>query len=185
MAEFESFAPNAEVHRNVLGAFLEGFPETHRGQGQEVLRNHGLSLENGKDFMNLQSFLNAMREVNDKMGADLLYLIGSKIAHNAVLPPGIDSLDNCLVAIDKAYHMNHRNGEIGYYKYASLGNDGVMMRGTMECRNPYPCVFDRGVLEGFAERFTPKGISEVFIRDDDAGWCRRLGKDSCLYHVSW
>lgn len=49
--------------------------------------------------------------------------------------------------------MNHRNGEIGYYKLISINlkaNTAIM-----NCKNPYPCNFDRGIITTMARKFRP------------------------------
>jgi hypothetical protein len=126
-----------------------------------------------------------MKEVSERLGHTVLYLIGTKIAHNAILPEGIDSFEVCLEAIDQAYHMNHRGGDIGFYKYSFNGHDGAIRRATMECRNPYPCSFDKGVLEGFSQRFKPDACKDIFIREDEQSNCRKKGHESCFYQIVW
>lgn len=55
--------------------------------------------------------------------------------------------------IDPAYRMNHRGGEIGYYRYAKTGERAA----TLTCENPYPCPFDEGLIEGVAVKFAAPG----------------------------
>jgi len=44
-----------------------------------------------------------------------LFAIGKAIPESAIFPPEIQGLEMGLSAIDIAYHMNHRGGEIGHY----------------------------------------------------------------------
>ena len=104
-----------------------------------------------------------MKEIQDKFSSELLFRIGEKIATNAILPPGINSLETCLASINTAYHMNHRRGEIGSYEYSYLGGGSGLKRAKMICPNPYPCAFDRGVIHGFAQRFKPAGAVDVIV----------------------
>ena len=94
-----------------------------------------------------------MKEIQDKFSSEMLFRIGEKIATNAVLPPGIDSLESSLASINTAYRMNHRRGDIGGYEYTYVGEVGGLKRAKIVCANPYPCAFDRGVIHGFAQRF--------------------------------
>jgi hypothetical protein len=115
----------------------------------------------------------------------MLFRIGSEIARNAKLPPGIDILENCLTALDTAYRMNHRGGTVGSYDFVMKEKTGVMNVGSMICANPYPCSFDWGVIEGFAQRFKPPGSIDIIVRHDDSKPCRKQGARSCAYFVTW
>lgn len=185
MAEFKSFSPAVEVTGEVLMAFLAGFPREFESPGLLILEKHGLSEPKPNGFYSLQRFLDAMKEISDTYSAQMLYRIGEQIALHARLPPGINDLQRCLESIDVAYHMNHRGGEIGVYEYRFLGTQDFMERATMTCSNPYPCVFDRGVIEGFARRFKPPEFSDIVVRHDDSQPCRRRGDESCTYVISW
>ncbi len=55
----------------------------------------------------------------------------------------------------------------------------------MVSTNHYCCAFDRGVPEGFANRFRPDGITDVVVRHDDSQPCRKDGADSCTYILTW
>jgi hypothetical protein len=49
-----------------------------------------------------------------------------------------------------------------------------------ECKNPYPCEFDRGIVTTMARKF------EAQARVDHApGGCRNDGADVCSYCVRW
>lgn len=184
MTQFVPFADGVEVSSQVLRAFVDGFPQGLKEQGVRVLKTHGLELGEGERFFSLEVFLKSMKQIQGSMGPDILYFIGKRIAHNSILPPGIVSIESALQSIDVAYHMNHRGGEIGVYKDSPLEGDGLMERGVLECRNPYPCAFDKGVIEGFAERFQANATSEILVREQEGG-CRKKGDDTCYYNVSW
>jgi hypothetical protein len=185
MAEFKSFSSDVEVTGEVLMAFLAGFPQEFRSSGLLILEKHGLSDPKPDSFYALQRFLDAMKEISDSFSAQMLFRVGEQIALHAVLPPGIDDLQKCLSSIDVAYHMNHRGGEIGRYEYKFLGTQGGLEKATITCPNPYPCAFDRGVIEGFARRFKLPEFHDVIVRHDDSAPCRRKGNESCTYVISW
>jgi hypothetical protein len=185
MAEFVSFEPDVEVIGEVIRAFIGGFPSELSEVGMKILTKHGIENPQEGQFYPLQALLDSMREISEGYGAHMLYRIGVQIASNAVLPPGLDTLEGALGAIDIAYHMNHRSGNIGNYVYEDLGVDGGLRRVRMVCSNPYPCSFDRGVIEGFTDRFRPKDCTDVLVRHDDAQPCRKEGSGSCTYFVSW
>jgi len=185
MVEFRASSTAVEVLGEVLMAFASGFPQEGRSFGIKILEKHGLSTPEPQKYYPLQSFLDAMKEISDTFSAQMLYRVGEQIALHAVLPPGIDDLEKCLGLIDTAYHMNHRGGEIGKYEYQFQGTEGGLQRARMICNNPYPCAFDRGVIEGFAKRFKSSASYDVVVRHDDSAPCRRNGQDSCTYIISW
>jgi hypothetical protein len=185
MAEFRSFAPNVEVRGEVMAAFIGGFPAGTQEIGLECLQKSQISGVRPGEWYPLQSFLDAMKEIRDRFGVSFLSRVGEQIAMNAVLPPGLDSLEQCLSSIDVAYHMNHRGGEIGHYQYTYKGIERRLHRAVMSCANPYPCSFDLGVIQGFSNRFKPATAIDVVVLHDDSGPCRRRGEESCIYTISW
>jgi hypothetical protein len=76
--------------------------------------------------------------------------------------------------------MNHRGGEIGHYKFQKAGE----RKGVLECRNPYPCDFDRGIVEAMAKLFAPKGSAPT-VAHDASKPCRAKNGDSCTFLISW
>jgi hypothetical protein len=185
MAEFRSFADSVEVMGGVIVAFVSGFPKGTEQVGLKILEKYGLKGPMEAEWYLLQPFLDAMKEISDKIGPHLLSRIGEGVAENVQLPPGLDSLEKCMGSVDAAYHMNHRGGEIGSYQYSDEGTEGGLRRAKMVCANPYPCAFDWGVLEGFAVRFKPADAAGIVVRHDDSQPCRKNGSQSCTYLISW
>ena len=54
----------------------------------------------------------------------------------------------------------------------------------MVCDNPYPCAFDRGIIEAAAKRFAAQSFLVNAVHDDSCD-CRNRGGESCTYHVNW
>jgi hypothetical protein len=185
MAEFVSFEPGVQVLGEVIQAFVAAFPSEVRKVGLDILGKHGISNAQSGEYYPVQSLFDAMKEISEKFTPQMLFRIGEQIAGNAKLPPGIDSLETCLSSIDTAYHMNHRGGHIGSYTYSYTGVEGGLHRAKMVCPNPYPCAFDRGVIEGFAKRFKPPDCLDVLVKHDDSQACRRNGAESCAFLISW
>lgn len=91
-----------------------------------------------------------LKFLND-MGPKSVYLVGREIPSFAIFPSEIVNLESALASIDIAYHANHRNGRIGYYKleYYSVQE----RKAIMACVNPYPKSLDWGLLVGLSRRF--------------------------------
>jgi len=109
-----------------------------------------------------------------------LVAIGMKIPETAVFPPGINSIEIALNVLNDAYHMNHRNGEIGSYDAVKVGEQHY----KMVCRNPYPTDFDYGIIYGLVRRFCPLN-TRFTVTVDETAPNRQKGADSTTYIVTW
>jgi len=179
MPEFVALSPNVEVNGQTVLAVVDGMG-AFRNLALEILKRHGVDDPKLEGWYRQQLWLDAFKEIYERVGKSTLNLIGRKIPENAKFPPEIDSIDKALPAIDVAYHMNHRGGEIGHYAFTELGPN----QAKAVCANPYPCDFDLGLIQSMAKRFQPAGRTST-VAHDQTQPCRRKGGDSCTYLVSW
>ena len=185
MTQFQVLEPNCKVVGQAIQIFLKGFPSGVESMGTTILEHHGINNPDPEEEYPLDLFLGAMQEVHDKFGSPLLRMIGEQVASTAILPPDLDSLEQCLASVDIAYHMNHIGEDIGYYQFIDEGVSNGLRKAVMKCGNPYGCHFDYGLIEGFAKRFKPAGCDDVIVTHDDSKPCRREGGASCTYVLTW
>lgn len=186
MAEFSSYEPErVEVVGEVIESFALGFPDDIRQFGMAVLDKHGIRQVQTSRFYKAQPFLDAMKEVAQRLGRNWMTRIGERIALSVTLPPEWNTLRAAFEGLNTAYHSKYRGGEIGDWSYHHEGITAGLFRGIMVSTNHYCCAFDRGVMEGFAKRFRTTGITDVVVRHDDSQPCRKRGADSCAYVISW
>lgn len=88
-------------------------------------------------------------------------------------------MEEGLRSINEAYQLNHRGGDIGHYRFEKLDDN----QGRVECRNPYPCPYDRGLIRSVTREYSPVE-SFVFVEEPNSE-CRREGGDACTYVVHW
>jgi hypothetical protein len=175
MTEFVSFDPDVEVQGGVLAAWIAGT----QGKVMPYLDQQGITEVDPEGWYNLQAALDGLRAFSQMSS---LFNAGLLIPEHAVFPPGIETLQDVLAALDTAYHMNHRNGEIGHYRLAVVDDHHMQMAGE----NPYPCEFDFGLLTYLARHFPLNGTeAEVIVTHDPDAPCRKDGADSCTYHLTW
>jgi hypothetical protein len=179
MAQFKAFSANVEVNGETVLSIVEGMGSM-KSMAVQILADAGIRDPRPGQWFKQQAWLDAFRKISESIGANTLSQIGQKIPENAKFPPEIDTIEKALSAIDVAYHMNHRGGEIGHYN-CKAGGAGTA---TMECVNPYPCDFDRGIIVAMARRFAPGG-SKARVTHDDAAPCRKKGAESCTFQVAW
>ncbi len=179
MAQFKSFAPNVEVKGGVVLSFVEGLG-AFRTMAYNILAQYGIANPVEEQWYPQQAYLDAVKAISEKVGKTTLKQIGKHIPELAAWPPDVDTVDKALNSIDVAYHMNHRGGDIGYYRFEKTGVNS----GKVICHNPYACGFDHGLIEATARKFAPAGVA-VTVRHDDSTTCRQNGADTCTYTVKW
>ena len=180
MAQYKALAPGVEVNGETVLSVIDGMG-SFKAQAVKILAENGISHPQPGHWYLQQAWLNAFKFIAEKIGPNTLYTIGRKIPENARFPPDIDTIGKGLSAIDVAYHMNHRGGEIGSYKLTDISHRSA----TMICNNPYPCDFDWGIIEAIARKFKPAESLLVMVKHDDSAPCRKKGASSCSYLISW
>jgi hypothetical protein len=180
MAMFQAFDPAVEVNGRTVYTIVDAMGVT-RSLALLILRQNGIDDLQPAEWYPQQAWLDAFRDIARQLGGPSLWKIGLKIPENALFPAEIDSLEGALRSIDVAYHMNHRGGEIGHYRVVEISDRSAVM----VCNNPYPCDFDRGIIEAMANRFRPEVTGRVRVRHDEAQPCRKNGGESCTYLLGW
>lgn len=180
MATFIAFERGVEVNGQTVLTIVNGM-DIFKKRAYQILAENGIRDPKPGKWYSQQAWLNAFKTIAQSIGPYTLYRIGSKIPENAQFPPEIDSIEKALASIDVAYHMNHRKGEIGHYNYEKTGERTAQF----VCNNPYPCTFDKGIIEAMGRKFKPKDSTNVLVKHDDTAPCRNKGADSCTYMVRW
>lgn len=176
MAEYVAFEPGVEVR----GVTILSVTQSLGDAAIPVMEKHGFYPVQEDGWYNQQAFLDMFREL--KIGSFLnLVAIGMSIPDFAVWPPEITTVHAALSSIDVAYHMNHRNGEIGSYQYTPVGE----REGVMVCNNPYPSDFDYGLVYRTVQKFREDRSSGITVKRDDTIPNRKTGDNTCVYHITW
>ncbi len=180
MKIFQASSPSVEVNGETVYSIIDGMG-AFKAKAIEILSQNGIDDPKAGAWFKQQDWLNAFKAISVKIGNSTLNAIGQKIPENAKFPPEVNNIHAALDIIDKAYHMNHRNGSIGDYKYEQTGEKS----GTMVCTNPYPDEFDKGVITSMGRKFMPPGSYLVNVSIDDSQPSRSKGGDSTTFHIKW
>ena len=175
----EVAAAAVEVNGETVRAMVAGMSEL-APFARKALAAHGVSEPQPGQWYPQQAWLEAFREIAETLGPNTLFRIGCKIVDHAHFPSGIGSIEEALAAIDVAYQMNHRGGDIGSYEFVRT----TPRSGRVICRNPYPSDFDRGIIQSVANRFLAEG-DRFSVHMDYNSPTRKTGADSCTFLVSW
>jgi hypothetical protein len=181
-----------EVNGETVRAVVEGMG-TMKSLSLRVLKKQGIDEPQPGKWYPQQAWLKAFEEISRDIGPNTLFRIGESIPRSANFPPEINTIERALAAIDVAYHMNHRIGTailfnpstgvmgegIGHYTCEPAGPPSV----RLVCANPYPCDFDRGIVDAMAKRFKPADSARVVVQHE--GPCRAKGAEKCVYLVTW
>lgn len=176
MAEFDAFDDETEVNGQTLLAVLEGVPAGFEDRATAILADHGIEDPQPGDWYPQQAWLDAFKEIDAQVGEATLTRIGERIPSTALWPISVDLVVTALDLINDAYHMNHRNGDIGYYDAEQIDERTI----HVTCRNPYPCSFDQGIIRSVAERVS---LQENVLVTEISETCRSDGGEECVYRV--
>lgn len=183
MAQFISFAPNVEVNGETVLTMVNAFPDYIREVSLQYLAENGIKKPKPGRWYSQQAWLDCFRQISLNFGPSTLFQIGKNIPQNAQFPADINSLEKALSSINIAYKMNHRKGEIGYYKL--LRFDAANQQAYMECKNPYPCHFDRGIITAMVRKYNPSGYPYGVVELEPQRVGRLNGANASCYIIKW
>jgi hypothetical protein len=193
LAQFVALTDGVEVTGQTILSFLLGLGN-HKDMALKVLESHSIVNLEPRKWYSQQAWLDSFKELAKIFHPNTLTYLGRKIPENSNFPQEFNDISLALQSIDWAYHLNHRIDGVVLFNYAS----GVMKEGIghylfeqtdphkviLKCNTPYPCDFDRGIIDAIAFRFRPPGTTPRVIHDD-ASRCRKNGEDSCTYVIEW
>ncbi len=190
---FKALNPDIEVNGESVLAVINGMGFA-KIAGKAILADNGIVEPKPGYWYKQQLWLNAFKEISEKIGDATLKAIGESIPESANFPNEIDSMEKALFGIDIAYHMNHRlNGKplfdtatgimsegIGHY-IAEKKSDSLI---TITCDNPYPDAFDLGIIETMAKKF-PGNAQFIKVKQADNCESRSKGDKTSVFEISW
>ena len=159
-----------------VAAGVEKFSVDSRESARTVLEDADLAGAEPGEWYALAGYVDAVAGIHDLVGDHAVHALGQRIARAVPFPDDAESVPDALAALDEGCRAGHRGGDLGGYAFRQIGDDD----GRVECRTPYPCAFDRGIVEGAAVAH-----ADGFVCVCEVGACRADGADRCTYEVSW
>ncbi len=179
MALFVAYDQKVEVNGETVLSVMDGLG-TFKDTAIRMLNESGIENPTPGKWYLQQKWLNFFKALSGKIGPSSLKLVGEAIPNNAKWPPMVNSIETALNSINVAYHMNHRNGEIGDYSYEKAGD----RKAIIICSNPYPDAFDQGIIESAAKKFS-KPNERASVKIDATKETRTKGGNTTTYLVNW
>lgn len=133
----------ARVRAANVRATLEAF-KLVPALGKRIIESHHLKVDDLRpdNFILVQSWLDALKEIEGLVGPAKLRQVGRNIVESADIPQG--DTESILLGLDAIFYMNHR-GNVGHYVSKRLASGAIEVR----CETPYPRNFEWGLVEGF------------------------------------
>jgi hypothetical protein len=182
MAEYKAYSPNAEVLGRAVLVVVYAMP-AYEARVREFMTEEGIGGVGPDDWVPQQSWLNVLGKVTDAFGDYTLRSIGTSIPDHALFPPSVKDFRSAMEALDEAYYLNHKGGDIGHYRLDLAAIES--RQAIMECRNPYPPYFDLGIISALCAKFPPS-ISATCKVDWEQGHVSRLdGGETCRFLITW
>ncbi len=197
---FESapFAAGIEVNGKSIYSVIESFSIARWLPGK-ILSECGIGKLTGdaqllidpESWYSQGGWMQALNRIAREAGPRFLRRIGERIPENARFPAWVTDVRGAIRSIDIAYHMNHRrDGQvmfdpetetmaegIGHYGYEDVAGENRILS---ECRTPYPCPMDEGIVFAMARRFEPTATVTHATAE-----CRSHGDSACTYAITW
>ena len=147
-----------------------------RRSGEQILGTHGITNVTAEGWYVLGDYVAALKDIETKVGPKTLLRVGQEIPNHIKLPPGLDSFDKVIASFGPAFSMNHRGAGAGGITFKVTGPG----TGTITSGTPYPCDFDRGVIQGFFRKL----VKGTLNYSHDPSTCKKDGRETCVHNVS-
>jgi len=147
-----------------------------RKSGEQILAAHGIVDAVAEGWYPLDHYVAALNEIEARIGTNTLFRVGQEIPNHIKLPPGLDTFEKVIGSFGPAFSMNHRGAGVGGITFEITGAE----TGTITSGTPYPCDFDRGVIQGFFRKL----VKGTLVYRHDEGSCKKKGAATCVHHVS-
>ncbi|MGD1843365.1 MAG: hypothetical protein ACFB0B_21100 [Thermonemataceae bacterium] len=184
--EFEVFDPNAETTGKNIIPLIDAMGE-FRSIGMAYLKKYDIDTPEPDGWYPVSSYISALRLIQEKLGENTLFLIGTRIFKNAWPEEmqGEFSLEQMLQMTNQAYQENHRNGYVGEIIYNQISDYSC----EVVFNRTYCTALDRGLLVSMSRTFEPEKYSsieaEVEITLDETKPSRKTGGYKNHFHITW
>jgi hypothetical protein len=182
MAQFKVFSPHSEVSSKMVRMTLDAVHGRESQMNEIFVRNHLYhSLE--ERWHPMQNYLNALKEIYEHLGPTPLFDFGKFFPKSFIFSGQHYTLEDLIHKLNAFYHNLHKGSDVGYYKLVHFDKEHKEAR--IECRNPYPCYFDRGILTVISKLSKPVDARFIHVWLSKNSPSRLSGDDVSYYSIEW
>lgn len=149
-----------EVKGSIVMSAVKAFPN-NSNLLVLMLKERGIEFLFPDNWYPWKDWLSCLHEIQTRFSKTILYEMGKKISETAEFPPQINTIYDILVSSNIAYHMNYRNGRIGYYKLIEYDEDSRLA--ILKCHTATPTELLRGTICGVINKLKPADSSMVNV----------------------
>lgn len=182
MAQLQAISLKTEVSGNFVQAIQQAVP-SYESRIKLIFSKYLIEFPESEKWYPLQDILQVYREISMQFGPHLLFSIGKYLSKTNPLAEGFQNLETALLNLDNMQRYHHRGGEVGYYKLLNYSPE--KKEAKLECRNPYPCYVDRGILTYLAIKYKPADSSLILVELDTNRPNRLAGGEVSFYNILW
>lgn len=183
MAQFTTSSQKSIVSGSIVCTLVASICDKNN-EVAEILTAHELDNPRPDAWYSLQGYLQVLQAISQKMGPHWLFNLGKNILEQTQIPA--HDLQEALQYIESLHQHETETdatGERTYYKLLSYSED--RKEAHVECRNPFPCYFDRGVLTSVFRNFQRGDVQSVHVALDNHLPSRLAGAHVSYYTILW
>lgn len=147
-----------------------------RKTGEQILAERGITNVVADGWYPLRAYADGLAEIERRIGPNTLFRIGKEIPNHIQLPPGLDAFEKVAGSFGPAFSMNHRGAGAGGISYEITGPE----QAKIVSATPYPCDFDRGVIQGFFQKL----LKMTLKYEHDPSSCKKKGGERCVHYIA-
>ncbi len=180
---FKSYVPEVEINGQIIENFQNGLPAYLKPKIKEILTAHNLSDARSEVWFLEQDWLDALKEIKEKYGDNMLYDFAYQMQEQIQYPEHINHLELALMYLNMYHHEHHRGGEVGNYTLTVF--DAEANKASIECKTVYPDNYNRAIITALVKRFKPKGALTIFVRENQLLPMRSNGDEQTTFNIIW
>lgn len=175
------YASRVEVSGRMLGQMLEacgGYLE----QVRSILQRNGIVEIAPEGWYLIRDLIVSLNQAIRETSPVLLNRMGAALAERIVCFPGM-AIEESIALLNQYFHRWHRRGEAGGYLLLETIPAASSM--LVQCRHPYPCAMDMGLLKRLIQKVSGEKDVMVFHDHRQSQNCRKTGAEACKLMVCW
>ncbi len=168
---------SAEVSGKMVMTSLETMG-SFRSTILRILESNGILNPQNVKWYPLSLYVNALSKLSQRVGQSPIYMIGMRDVDKMSFPYGSNTIESVLKSLTSAYKMHHRGTECGQYILNQI--DSISY--SLTCNTPYPCAYNKGMIEGLIMRYKKPG-EFISVHHDSTKPCRDRYGSSCTFII--